>query len=152
MGREWIEITYSGTWNVRFERLPPWGGSGLKFFCCKRKNRNIGLPPWGGSGLKSLFSIRRHLKHGSPSLGREWIEMETPNMIDETNVSPSLGREWIEIPWKCSKKSRRSASPSLGREWIEIIVVRFFRQSPIGLPPWGGSGLKSSCLRYCFIF
>ena len=35
-----------------------------------------------------------------------------------------------------------AASPSLGREWIEIEMSSEELENDIGLPPWGGSGLK----------
>ena len=36
-----------------------------------------------------------------------------------------------------------SKSPSLGREWIEILIYLNVIYFDSGLPPWGGSGLKS---------
>ena len=32
--------------------LPPWGGSGLKLYYLEEQEYDEGLPPWGGSGLK----------------------------------------------------------------------------------------------------
>ena len=57
-------------------------------------------------------------------------------------ASPSMRREWIEMKHRL-RASELLASPSMRREWIEI---RFFAVKSIiqtGLPPCGGSGLKS---------
>ncbi len=35
-------------------------------------------------------------------------------------------------------------SPSLGREWIEIHLLSIEKCNLLSLPPWGGSGLKST--------
>ena len=54
-----------------------------------------------------------------------------------------MRREWIEIFLSSSCCLRLVLSPSMRREWIEI---RFFAVKSIiqtGLPPCGGSGLKS---------
>ena len=56
--------------------------------------------------------------------------------------SPSMRREWIEMI-ASGASLIGMASPSMRREWIEI---RFFAVKSIiqtGLPPCGGSGLKS---------
>ena len=53
-----------------------------------------------------------------------------------------MRREWIEMKHRL-RASELLASPSMRREWIEI---RFFAVKSIiqtGLPPCGGSGLKS---------
>ena len=86
---------------------------------------NSCLPPWGGSGLKFIVYPTTLIYRQSPSLGREWIEIV---------VSCSL--------FVCFK------SPSLGREWIEIQHETSVNGFLTGLPPWGGSGLKSMILLY----
>ena len=74
---------------------------------------------------------------------REWIEM-SPYGVETVSLepSPSMRREWIEMKHRL-RASELLASPSMRREWIEI---RFFAVKSIiqtGLPPCGGSGLKS---------
>ena len=54
-----------------------------------------------------------------------------------------MRREWIEIQIRQMVVMLSRSSPSMRREWIEI---RFFAVKSIiqtGLPPCGGSGLKS---------
>ena len=58
-------------------------------------------------------------------------------------MSPSIRREWIEIiltdpPYNIGK------SPSIRREWIEILMHTDSDDAGNGLPPYGGSGLKSN--------
>ena len=79
----------------------------------------------------------------SPSLGREWIEILQMYNLLTRDKSPSLGREWIEISLEAQLLSIMFTSPSLGREWIEMGYVETFECDLFGLPPWGGSGLKS---------
>ena len=55
------------------------------------------LPPWGGSGLKYFVCYAKLYHNWSPSLGREWIEIFYFHLIKRAIRSPSLGREWIEI-------------------------------------------------------
>ena len=52
MRREWIEMPNSCKHNQHCVRLPPCGGSGLKYDMLKQRVAAIGLPPCGGSGLK----------------------------------------------------------------------------------------------------
>ena len=66
LGREWIEISISETEIIPAERLPP----------------------WGGSGLKSVTETERESETSSPSLGREWIEIhEYSDRSDRVIVS-----------------------------------------------------------------
>ena len=74
---------------------------------------------------------------------REWIEISQHIARHvRYSKSPSMRREWIEMKHRL-RASELLASPSMRREWIEI---RFFAVKSIiqtGLPPCGGSGLKS---------
>ena len=53
LGREWIEILSCVVFDKIKQRLPPWGGSGLKYVSGGDVIVPTSLPPWGGSGLKS---------------------------------------------------------------------------------------------------
>ena len=57
MRREWIEIRMCTSLHCHLRRLPPCGGSGLKFLNCNR-----------------IIQI-----YGSPSMRREWIEIPPPS-------------------------------------------------------------------------
>ena len=63
----------------------------------KKTPRNQRLPPCGGSGLK--FMMMRFLNDLllSPSVWREWIEIELICACVFSVSSPSVWREWIEI-------------------------------------------------------
>ena len=104
-------------------------------FCC--------LPPHGGSGLKSLRSFWAYITFQSPSTRREWIEISSSAFTSATFGSPSTRREWIEIG-KGQFFTPYSVSPSTRREWIEIRVKKCVSANFTGLPPHGGSGLKSA--------
>ena len=52
MWREWIEIEFLRTIPAFYGRLPPCGGSGLKFRRLNEQVKDKSLPPCGGSGLK----------------------------------------------------------------------------------------------------
>ena len=119
--REWIEMnTFSSRPAVRL-CLPPYGGSGLKFF-----------------HLVRFVNYRK-----SPSIRREWIEMRcTKVKIEQGHKSPSIRREWIEIQHQLVNYNENASlppyggsglkfqhgergencdvSPSIRREWIEI--------------------------------
>ena len=58
-------------------RLPPCGGSGLKFVVAADiAGLKVGLPPCGGSGLKCDVGCADALNiYVSPSMRREWIEI-----------------------------------------------------------------------------
>ena len=73
--REWIEIKNSPIYQKRESRLPPHGGSGLKFH--------------GSAVCRSSAE--------SPSTRREWIEMALEANILASHLSPSTRREWIEM-------------------------------------------------------
>ena len=73
--REWIEIRRYGGEKGRRRRLPPHGGSGLKYTDCGAK----------------FISIQ------SPSTRREWIEIPWRGQRIPAILSPSTRREWIEI-------------------------------------------------------
>ena len=79
----------------------------------------------------------------SPSMRREWIEIRHSTGIGTVcGSSPSMRREWIEmiIP-RCGLCLMR-LSPSIRREWIEIPDRKKCCGLAVGLPPYGGSGLK----------
>ena len=61
----------------------------------------------------------------------------------EEKKSPSIRREWIEINLQ-KEIQRIRESPSIRREWIEIQKNPLDKNEKKGLPPYGGSGLKSS--------
>ena len=71
----------------------------MKFLVLFVHVRLARLPPWGGSGLKWFEGSYLYIQVKSPSLGREWIEMAWCEHKGGGVMSPSLGREWIEIPW-----------------------------------------------------
>ena len=122
MRREWIEIR-SCVFGIRDRmRLPPCGGSGLKW-----------NPPFVECGIRL-----------SPSMRREWIEIRIYASKLRHDGSPSMRREWIEIILACIRRCR-TWSPSMRREWIEIPVMVRNPRTLRGLPPCGGSGLK--CFR-----
>ena len=103
------------------------------------------LPPCGGSGLK-YYSDRHILNLStSPSMRREWIEITNWRIMGAGDKrSPSMRREWIEIishsvspfSFLCLPPCGGSGlkfehfhlicvpvvSPSMRREWIEIVV------------------------------
>ena len=124
-------------------RLPPCGGSGLKYIWTVsaleqsqspsmrrewieiRKYHSAHmrwpcLPPCGGSGLKWTKIMRDEDEIMSPSMRREWIEMLCLRPSKMGTVSPSMRREWIEMLVTATSSIVRSASPSMRREWIEI--------------------------------
>ena len=74
--REWIEIIVDTAEVTTWYRLPPCGGSGLKYDYDTKAGVGSSLPPCGGSGLK-------------------W---DTVQPYFEAIWSPSVWREWIEIP------------------------------------------------------
>ncbi len=58
----------------------------------------IGLPPYGGSGLKFFLVVEVMIDfQGSPSIRREWIEIPLSSHNATYYQSPSIRREWIEI-------------------------------------------------------
>ena len=57
MRREWIEIACGLIDRQLFQRLPPCGGSGLKWEIVLDAFRKNGLPPCGGSGLKYVETV-----------------------------------------------------------------------------------------------
>ena len=95
--REWIEILVRVHINLTLIRLPPHGGSGLKFFGCYPFLPLKSLPPHGGSGLKLYNKYIRIFTIWSPSAWREWIEIDCPCSCLCSLPSPSAWREWIEI-------------------------------------------------------
>ena len=74
--REWIEIDIAKVVKGICGRLPPHGGSGLKFF---------------------YAGMKRMPKNKSPSTRREWIEIMLRDTTYNGTASPSTRREWIEI-------------------------------------------------------
>ena len=78
----------------------------------------------------------------SPSTRREWIEITAGGIeLTEADKSPSTRREWIEIS-SSATIILLIGSPSTRREWIEM-KDWLTRMGFYGLPPHGGSGLKS---------
>ena len=153
-------------------RLPPRGGSGLKF--CPRRSSQAwgrspsarrewieitgmiddafgwaGLPPRGGSGLKLPPRVPLPRLAMSPSARREWIEIIIIARIEGVSQSPSARREWIEICPPSWLGVTGARSPSARREWIEISNPRMTYGHPPCLPPRGGSGLKLHRTRPC---
>ena len=57
-------------------------------------------------------------------------------------MSPSMRREWIEM-MALVIASALGWSPSMRREWIEMMALVIASALGCGLPPCGGSGLKS---------
>ena len=49
------------------------------------------LPPWGGSGLKYVVNNKISNANPSPSLGREWIEISTNTSNSILNLVSLLG-------------------------------------------------------------
>ena len=84
----------------------------------------------------------------SPSARREWIEIFPECPPIRRIWSPSARREWIEMGVRRYAVRLAIASPSARREWIEMHIPAADRMSFYGLPPRGGSGLKSSLYRY----
>ena len=142
--REWIEITMIGSraqwsavslhtegvdWNLKYFSISP---------------EPYRLPPHGGSGLKYFYGTKLYgYYHESPSTRREWIEIAFSMIWPLSSTLVSLhteGVDWNTTAYKyfsCFK-----GSPSTRREWIEIrVLMNWINFSP-GLPPHGGSGLK----------
>ena len=60
--------------------------------------KRIRLPPCGGSGLKYGTQNDRKSVLQSPSMRREWIEISADMAVCHPSLmSPSMRREWIEI-------------------------------------------------------
>ena len=76
--REWIEIIVDTAEVTTWYRLPPCGGSGLKYDYDTKAGVGSSLPPCGGSGLKCSRRTWISSKILSPSVWREWIEITNP--------------------------------------------------------------------------
>ena len=76
-------------------RLPPRGGSGLKFWKAVALEHIKGLPPRGGSGLKSKKRSTRFFPTASPSARREWVEIRKDYVLPVCNVLVSLREEGV---------------------------------------------------------
>ena len=93
--REWIEIVPYLERTRNFARLPPHGGSGLKYRRRGALEQSGRLPPHGGSGLK-LWALGLCLRpFQSPSTRREWIEMCVPR-LDSLPAAVSLHTEGVD--------------------------------------------------------
>ena len=126
MRREWIEILAAYYSVSVVLRLPPCGGSGLKFLFPIQLEGMTCLPPCGGSGLK--FTGAPTVIHASsclPPCGGSGLKCPSCQPHYQANPSPSMRREWIEIQ-DTQSLSYDDRSPSMRREWIEIPV----RQAP----------------------
>ena len=99
MRREWIEICMSVRTAHEMRRLPPCGGSGLKY----------------ASPVQSVRQVT------SPSMRREWIEICKPESVFRYCTSPSMRREWIEM-LILHRAAQTRTSPSMRREWIEMTM------------------------------
>ena len=56
------------------------------------------LPPRGGSGLKYSPFLSGSTPVSSPSARREWVEMPlSVSILPASTASPSARREWVEI-------------------------------------------------------
>ena len=86
------------------------------------KSQVLRLPPCGGSGLKWYESYGTNYRNQSPSMRREWIEILYLTFNSTQNTSPSMRREWIEIDTYKLIVLRCDLSPSMRREWIEIFL------------------------------
>ena len=121
MRREWIEmktVAFTGSYN---DRLPPCGGSGLKYVSWNAKSCAIGrLPPCGGSGLKY------------PKRGQTAAVLRLP-------PCGGSGLKYLQIQPVIHTPRQ---SPSMRREWIEMYMVGVMYRILLCLPPCGGSGLK----------
>ena len=77
-------------------RLPPHGGSGLKYnIFIDIIKRVVCLPPHGGSGLKSEATGTNEEAITSPSAWREWIEISISIPAGDT-VTVSLRMEGVD--------------------------------------------------------
>ena len=98
MRREWIEINYLTGQRTRKVGSPSmrreWIEMGITLW---RRDLHSRLPPCGGSGLKYCCSSGWESAILSPSMRREWIEMNSRSIMTSRKRSPSMRREWIEI-------------------------------------------------------
>ena len=69
----------------------------MKCYDCRHLGIQHRLPPCGGSGLKFIKAADLRKCIWSPSMRREWIEMLNVIDVDKLDESPSMRREWIEI-------------------------------------------------------
>ena len=123
-------------------RLPPCGGSGLKYgkdyqlgdkvrspsmrrewieipHSCFFLSAFQSLPPCGGSGLK-WSKLRSHQLHYClPPCGGSGLKYGNHHVVTVQGESPSMRREWIEMEVQ-KMKIEVGKSPSMRREWIEI--------------------------------
>ena len=121
MRREWIEILRIPDKRNKFPRLPPCGGSGLKYFhveICEAKDT-------------------------SPSMRREWIEMYNPAETPAHAYRlPPCGGSGL----KCLGTSRQrlipGSLPPCGGSGLKYAVMPWADIPQFRLPPCGGSGLK----------
>ena len=117
-GVDWNSFSRSSP--KRSDRLPPCGGSGLKFLGHKLFIANDCLPPCGGSGLKYSQVHYTTIYNMSPSMRREWIEISTRIFIIFPSVGlPPCGGSGL----KCRIAPQYACkywSPSMRREWIEM--------------------------------
>ena len=78
MRREWIEISKHTAEHNRGERSPSMRREWIEMNIrdCPKLS-TLRLPPCGGSGLKWNTCGKIILQNGSPSMRREWIEITT---------------------------------------------------------------------------
>ena len=143
MRREWIEMFRKIRFFSQFLRLPPCGGSGLKYFRIDRAQPPRGLPPCGGSGLKSTGRVQRAVVAGeSPSMRREWIEIADPVApVFDIPGLPPCGGSGLKCR-SCLHLSCCSSLPPCGGSGLKYFLFRLMKPYQISLPPCGGSGLK----------
>ena len=126
---------------LKLHRLPPYGGSGLKYLTLCNWHNCAASPSIRREWIEINDLEQIVFPHVSPSIRREWIEMFPLSAVRSAAQSPSIRREWIEM-LRVGTAYRNGTSPSIRREWIEIIKPDASPSSSIGLPPCGGSGLK----------
>ena len=75
------------------------------------------LPPCGGSGLKYKIVGKFRRVFQSPSVWREWIEIRDVLQKPTKATSPSVWREWIEIHDR--RRGKRSGHVTLRVEGVD---------------------------------
>ena len=107
------------------------------------------LPPYGGSGLKFAEWLFQNVIIKSPSIRREWIEImfRRPELL-KLKMSPSIRREWIEIVRKIIFRRCQICLPPYGGSGLKYGNL-YNRVRKLSLPPYGGSGLKFDIVNVC---
>ena len=145
-------------------RLPPCGGSGLKYIWTVsaleqsqspsmrrewieiRKYHSAHmrwpcLPPCGGSGLKCKIVARQQVQEGLPPCGGSGLKCYGYIISHISERLPPCGGSGLKF-CMIFLFLVLVKSPSMRREWIEITSIACSVYLLYGLPPCGGSGLK----------